>query len=164
MNSYLDVFIADHSFDNVVAELARCLSLFSNLHTVQIQIPAGKTRSLHKIFAQTFKDYSYPQIRDVSVMVLSQSFIASCPEARHVNFIKQWTRPPSNTDPMSYPNLIMNNCPRLEVLEDFPDILDTVDGCKRTILYPFFSVFQDTNSFSSPKASSIAFQIFELLY
>ena len=134
MNSYLDVFIADYSFDTVIAQLARCLRLFSNLHTVQIKVASDSKRSLHKIFARTFKNYSYPQIRDVSVMVLSQSFISSCPEARHVNFIKQWTWPPSNTDPRAHLDLIMNNCPRLEVLEDFPDILDTVDGCKRMIL------------------------------
>ena len=163
MNSYLDIFIADYSFDTVIAELARCLRLFSNLHMVQIKVASDSKRSLHKIFARTFKDYSYPQIRDVSVMVLSQSFIASCPEARHVNFINQWTRPPPETDPMAYLDLITNNCPRLEVLENPPQILETIYGCQHTILYLFFPVFQKTNSFSS-KASSIAFQIFELLY
>ena len=143
MNSYLDVFIADYSFDTVIAELARCLRLFSNLHTVQIKVASDSKRSLHKIFARTFKYYSYPQIRDVTVMASSQSFIASCPEARHVDFIKQWAWPPRYTDPGGYLSLIINNCPRLEVLEDVPDFLHTVDDCKRTSITVFPSISKD---------------------
>jgi len=34
VNSYLDIFIPEYSYGTVIPELASCMSLFSNLHTV----------------------------------------------------------------------------------------------------------------------------------
>jgi len=133
-DSYVDIFIGDYSFDRVLAELARCLSLFSNLHTVQIDVATLDSRkTLAKIFKRTFKAYSFPQIRNVFVISLSQSLIASCPEARRVGFA------PRSMAPKSYMRTIIDNCPRLEVLEDFNEFLWEANICKRTILYLFLS-------------------------
>ncbi|KAF8811085.1 hypothetical protein BYT27DRAFT_7185059 [Phlegmacium glaucopus] len=95
--NYIDVFIGEYSCDRVLAELARCLSLFTNLHTIQIE--------------RAFKKYSYPQIRNVFVMPLSKSFIESCPEARCIGFTRNWTMS------SSFLRRIVDNCPRLEGLD-----------------------------------------------
>ena len=87
VSSYLDIFINEkYSFTTVLAELARCLSLFQNLHTVQIDgdSNSGSGSRRREIFEQTFKKYTYPQIRNVFVTDFSAIFIASCPQARRV--------------------------------------------------------------------------------
>ena len=127
-SSYLDIFIGEYSFKTVLAELARCLSLFPNLHTVQIDLVSSfrRRRSL-EIFEQTFKDYSYPQIRNVFVMFNSASFIASCPQARRVG----------STQTYALSRLclqtIRSNCPHLEVLENFGDVFWTPNACDRAL-------------------------------
>ena len=142
VHSYLDVFIGEYSFDSVLAELARCLSLFSNLHTVQIDVTLGSRRSLGKIFDRIFNKYSYPQIRNVFVMPLSQSLIASCPEARRVNFTQQWSLS------MQGLHIIADSCPQLEVLED-NYIFWRADYCKRMILSLQFCKMLIVLTFSS---------------
>ena len=124
MNSYLDIFIGQYSIDTVLAELARCLSLFPNLHTVQIDVSTDcRLRSLEAIFKKTFEKCLYPQIRNVFVMSLSASFIASCPQARRVGITRNCS--------MSVWCLqtILRNCPQLEVLDDLGDIFWTRDAC-----------------------------------
>ena len=114
MNSYLDISIGEYFFDNVVAELARCMSLFPNLHTVQIDIAPGSKRLLDKIFQRTFKKYSYPQIRNVFVMSLSLDLLPSCPEAKRVGFIQR-----STVGRHWDLSKIAGSCPQLETLDDF---------------------------------------------
>ena len=126
MNSYLDIFIGQYSIKTVLAELARCLNLFPNLHTVQIDLSMDtRRRSLRRIFERTFEKYSYPQIRNVFVMNYSISFVASCPQARHIGYTRYHS--------MSSLCLqtIHSNCPHLEVLESFGDVFWTPDACKR---------------------------------
>jgi len=127
MNSYLDIFIGQYSIESVLAELARCLSLFPNLHTVQIDVTTNsrRRRSLGKIFEQTFREYSYPQIRNVFVMFLSESFVASCPQARRVGFTHHYSMTESCLE------TIRGNCPLLEELEGFGDVFWTPDACIR---------------------------------
>ena len=58
--SYLDIFVGPYSIETVLAELARYLSLFSNLHTVQIDVdenPCAGRRYFGDIFEQTFKTF-----------------------------------------------------------------------------------------------------------
>ena len=58
MNSYLDIFIGDYSAKTVLAELARCLSLFENLlHTLQIDVDLDGGDPLRKFFKQTWKSF-----------------------------------------------------------------------------------------------------------
>jgi hypothetical protein len=126
-SSYLDIFIGEYSFKTVLAELARCLRQFPNLHTVQIEVVSSfKSRRSSKIFEQTFKNYSYPQIRNVFVMFYSVSFIASCPQVRRAGF-------PRNYDAMTRlcMQTLQSNCPDLEVLEDFGDVFWTPNACNR---------------------------------
>ena len=126
VNSYLDIFIGEYSIETVLAELARCLSLFPNLHTVQIDvISSPRRRSLREIFEQTFKKYSYPQIRNVFVMFFSVSFTASCPQARRVGFTQYYSMSRSCLQ------TIKGNCPHLEVLENFGDVFWTPETCNR---------------------------------
>ena len=117
MTSYLDIFIGEYSFETVLAELARCLCLFLNLHTVQIDVVTSYRRqiSFGEIFQQTFKNYSYPQIHNVFVMFFSVSFVASCPQARRVGFTRDCLFSLRCTKG------ILNNCPHLEVLDDIGD-------------------------------------------
>ena len=122
-------------FETVLAELARCLSLFLNLHTVQINVQNSSSgrRSAGEIFEQTFKKYSYSQIRNVFVMQYSGSFIASCPQARRVDSSLHSTLPGSCLQTLA------GNCPHpnLEVLEGFDEGHWTPGVCKCAFLYIF---------------------------
>jgi hypothetical protein len=134
VNSYVDIFIGQYSIKTVLAELARCLSLFPYLHTVQIDLFSWsrRRRPMGKFFEQTFKNYSYPQIRNVFVRYFSESFVASCPQARRIGFRNL-------SMSRSCLQTILNNCPHLEVLEDFDDVFWSPEACKRAFLYPFLS-------------------------
>ncbi|KAF8798302.1 hypothetical protein BYT27DRAFT_7123135 [Phlegmacium glaucopus] len=127
--NYIDVFIGEHSYDTVLAELARCLNLSSNLQTIQIDVILSSKRPLGNIFERAFKKYSYPQIRNVFVMSLSESLLGSCPEVRRIGFITGWTVPRSSL------HRIVTNCPHLEALEDFSGFICRGDTGKCTILY-----------------------------
>ena len=136
MNSYLDVAICQYSIKTVLTELARCLSLFPNLHTVQIDVRSSTAISASicgEILEKTFKKYSFPQIRNVFVMIFSVSFLASSPEVRRVGLgrYRSMSRLSLQT--------IASNCPHLEVLEDFGDVFWTSDACE--CAYPSITVF-----------------------
>ncbi|KAF8816618.1 hypothetical protein BYT27DRAFT_7076565 [Phlegmacium glaucopus] len=143
--NYLDVFIGEYSFDTVLAELARCLSLFPNLHTIQVDvISRSRSRSwlankssLNKqsfggIFKQTFKSYSYPQIRNVFVMSISKPLIASCPEATRVGSIIS-TVGSMPLEPSDLLCSLIDTCPRLEVLDECGDFISKPNMCESTI-------------------------------
>ena len=127
MNSYLDIFIGGYSVETVVAELTRCLSLFPNLHTLQIDAVSSPRRQslMREIFEQTFQKHSYPQIHNVFVMFFSVSFAASCPQARCIGFTRYYT------NYRSCLQTIKGNCPHLEVLENFGDVFWTPEACNR---------------------------------
>ena len=129
MNSYLDVAIGQYSIKTVLAELARCLGLFPNLHTVQIDVISRNKSSATicgKYFELTFKKYSFPQIRNVYVKTSSVSFVSSCPQARRVGLARHW----SMSGLSECLQTILDNCPHLEVLEDFGDVFWTADACE----------------------------------
>ena len=126
MNSYLDIFIGSYSIETVLAELARCLALFPNLHTVQIDVVSalGSTRrSLGIRLERAFHKYSYPQIRNIFVMFASVPFIASCPQARRLGFRQPYWIP------NSFLQTTMNNCLHLEEL-DYPELLCSSHECQ----------------------------------
>jgi hypothetical protein len=123
VNSYLDIFIGDYSAKVVLAELARCLSLFENLHTVQIGVDIEEP--LGKYFKQTFEKFSYPQIRNVFTMCSGFSFLTSCPQARRVGFTQRcFCFSPCLQS-------IMGNRPHLEELEDIGAVFWSSDICNR---------------------------------
>ena len=125
LNSYLDIFISKYSAKAVLAELARCLSLFENLHTVEIDFDFGGILPLVELFEATFKKYSYPQIRNVFIKLPIASFVASCPHAsaRRVGFTGRlgfsWNK--------SSLRSILDNCPHLEELDDIGNDFWTSD-------------------------------------
>ena len=126
VSSYLDIFIGEYSAKTVFPELARCLSLFQNLHTVQIDVDFISRRSpLMEIFKQTFKKYSYPQIRNVFIMPISLSFVASCPQVRRIGFTRNCSMSDWSLE------IILRHCPHLEVLEDIGDIIWRANICDR---------------------------------
>ena len=128
VSSYLDVDIGEYSFCTVLAELARCLSLFPNLHTVQIDVSENSRprrltqRSMGDIFEQIFKKYSYPQIRNVFIMHLSSSFIASCPRVRRVGLTRNCSMSLWSLE------IMPRDCPQLEVL-DIGDLIWKANMC-----------------------------------
>ena len=162
--SYLDVLIGNYLFDTVLSGLARCLSLMPNLHTIQIDIGLISTRrSLGNVFQRTFKKYSYPQIRNVFVMSLSESLIASCPEARRVGFTQ--LKQPESYYPLPPTSIGKLYFPRLEVFDDFKGLIhENNTTCKRTRFYTT-SICSSRILIISKflKLSSIASQTFTIL-
>lgn len=155
MNSYLDIFIGQYSIKTVLAELARCLSLFSNLHTVQIDVVSSFRRGAYfgEFFEQTFKKHSYPQIRNVFVTYFSVSFVASCPQARRIGFTRH------SSMPSSCLRTIMSNCPRLEVLEGLGGVFLIPDDFECAFLSLFLSRYCtiEVLTISLPKLLPITF-------
>jgi len=149
--NYLNVSIGQRSIEKVLAELARCLSLFPNLHTVQIDVISSSiTLEMvsESVIEKTFRKYSYPQIRNVFVVRSSVPFVASCPQARRVG-LEAYR---SILNPYRQP--VKDNCPHLEVLEDFGDGFWTPTSCKfvinnfpnlRTIQFMIFLLEVDEN-------------------
>ncbi|CAA7265303.1 unnamed protein product [Cyclocybe aegerita] len=73
----LNVTVLEYSFESVMEELARCIALFPNLHTIQLHIKAAYK---HRSFMfNVFKQYTYPQIRTISVSSWGSPIIDSCP-------------------------------------------------------------------------------------
>ena len=159
MNSYLDVFIGEYSIVNVLAELARCLSLFPNLHTVQIDVTSDSRplQFLHlskvEIFKEAFEKYSIPQIRNVFVTCRSVSFVASCPQARRVGLKSDRLRVGSGLQSL------LHKCPPLEALEDFGEVFETPDGCMCAYLDLFLPrhCIEVLTISHSPKSLSLTF-------
>ena len=135
VSSYLDIFIGEkYSFTTVLAELARCLSLFQNLHTVQIDgdSNSGSGSRRREIFEQTFKKYTYPQIRNVFVTDFSAIFIASCPQARRVGITTtSHIIPTFGFRSIQGLHDIQSSCPHLEVFEDFGNVFLAYNACNR---------------------------------
>lgn len=131
--SYLDIRIGEYLSETVLTELARCMGLLSNLHTVQIDITQEVSKWQHiieqglkRIFANTFKNHSYPQIRNVFISPLTLDFISSCPEAKRVGF-SQWMSPDNLLN-------IARRFPCLEALDDFGNSI-RFDNEQCTIIY-----------------------------
>src|SRR6266446_1642056 len=112
--SFVNVLVTEYSVDTVLAELARCIALFPNLHTVQFNFRLSYHKRHH--VENAFKAYQYPSIRNVFICPVSIMFLRACPEARfvapmrwHKNF--SWLR--------DIFEKVLNECPALEVLGPF---------------------------------------------
>jgi hypothetical protein len=127
--------MGDYLFDTVLSGLARCLGLFPNLHTIQLDVALGSRRSLVKVFERTFKKYSYPQIRNVYVTPVSESLLASCPNARRVAFTVLVQPITHNSQRPWHTSISKVHFPWLETLEDFRGLIATdFHTCKCMVL------------------------------
>ncbi|KAJ3507702.1 hypothetical protein NLJ89_g6160 [Agrocybe chaxingu] len=80
---YVNVAILEYSVDTVLPELARCMTLFPNLHTVQLNFKLKRKR--HAFLQDVFSPYSYPHIHTVCLSESAAPFIHACPGLRELH-------------------------------------------------------------------------------
>ncbi|KAJ3517114.1 hypothetical protein NLJ89_g708 [Agrocybe chaxingu] len=75
--SILNVSILEYSATTVLEELARCIALLPNLHTVQLSY----TLNFHsrQFLDELFGKYNYPQVRTACLANSAAQFLRSCP-------------------------------------------------------------------------------------
>ncbi|KDR77401.1 hypothetical protein GALMADRAFT_245595 [Galerina marginata CBS 339.88] len=83
----LNIEVRDFSTQHVLAELARCMALFPNLHSVRLYIPSRECSSskVLSLAQKAFSKYIYPQIDSVTVSHIAYPLLRSCPSVRSVN-------------------------------------------------------------------------------
>jgi len=107
----VNIEIGLYSQHSVVAELARCLSMFHNLHTVQLKI-GGDSNIQRDVIAKSFKGYVYQNVRTVVVSYNARGFLRCCPQSRHVDCYELSLTFYSCA---AFWNTVAIFCPRLEV-------------------------------------------------
>ena len=111
--SFINALVTGYSADTVLAELARCIALFPNLHTVQLNFRLGGVK---RRVDNPFKTYRYPSIKNAYVCPMSTMILKACPEARIVSLWKWGTMAWSSR---SIFECAVRYCPALEVLGPF---------------------------------------------
>ncbi|KAF8170394.1 hypothetical protein BJ912DRAFT_150526 [Pholiota molesta] len=108
--SVLDIRVIDNSAKTVLPELARCIALLPNLHTVQIYFDISQ----RQLVADSFAPYTYPNIRTACVSRGGTAFLYSCPGLK---LLIPW-----KTEEFSfyYYKEILSNCPSIETLGPLP--------------------------------------------
>ncbi|KIM40027.1 hypothetical protein M413DRAFT_446918 [Hebeloma cylindrosporum] len=119
--NFMNVVVTDYSVDTVLVELARCMALFPNLHTVQFEFAFWPRPDI----PNPFMEYQYPSIKKAYVCTTSTMVLSACPEARIVS-------------PMKWKELIwwprsmfasaLRSCPALEILGPFLLEKDDIKG------------------------------------
>ncbi|KAF9482367.1 hypothetical protein BDN70DRAFT_829306, partial [Pholiota conissans] len=71
----MDIIVADYSPDTVLEELARCIALMPNLHTVQIYFDINNSH----LTRRAFSTYIFPQIRTAYLSTNASFFLDHCP-------------------------------------------------------------------------------------
>jgi len=87
MSGVVNVMIGDHCVKKVVQELARCLAIFPNMHTFELNhtkltVPLGEAITYGFRLCKTF-----PQIRSIIVTTDCESLLKYFPGARQVHII-----------------------------------------------------------------------------
>ena len=111
--------MTEYSINTVLAELARCIALFQNLHTVQLSFRSNRFNSYRSRKVRVdnpFTTYQYPSIKNVYICPMSVMILRACPEARIVSPLK-WHE--SSWWPRSIFDEALRHCPALEVLGPF---------------------------------------------
>ncbi|KAF8170397.1 hypothetical protein BJ912DRAFT_912141 [Pholiota molesta] len=80
----LDILVVDYSATTVLPELARCIGLLPNLHTVQIHFDVKVSQrsfdeTQRRLIKESFAPYTYPNIRTACVSTDGTAFLRSCP-------------------------------------------------------------------------------------
>ena len=84
--------IKNHRVRNVLQELARCLAIFPNVHTLMIKMDHDKmpTFVLDQVINSSFGRYkSFPQIRSIIVPLSCTTLLKYMLGARSVRFIRR---------------------------------------------------------------------------
>jgi len=111
--------VTKYSVNTVLAELARCIALFPNLHTVQLGFRFNSWFNSYRSKVRVdnpFTTYQYPSIKNVYICPMSVMILRACPEARIVAPLK-WHE--SSWWPRSIFDVALRHCPALEVLGPF---------------------------------------------
>lgn len=97
--------VTEFSTDTVLVELARCLALFPNLHTIQMLVTPGVKK---KDVDDAFRGHRYPSVRTVIVPALAHSVLDCCPDLRSVTFNQE--------APADFIDFFAKHSPKLETL------------------------------------------------
>ncbi|KIM36193.1 hypothetical protein M413DRAFT_31946 [Hebeloma cylindrosporum] len=111
--NFMNVLVTDYSIDTVLVELARCMALFPNLHTLQVNFRLGGMRLSNP---NPFKDYQYPTIKRAYVCPISTIVLSACPGVR---IVSPMTWHESSWWSRSIFTTALRYCPALEVLGPF---------------------------------------------
>ncbi|CAA7267715.1 unnamed protein product [Cyclocybe aegerita] len=79
----VNVTVLDYSVDTVLPELARCMTLFPNLHTVQLNLKLKRQR--HMFLQDVFEPYSYPNVHTACLSESAIPFLYVCPGLRKLH-------------------------------------------------------------------------------
>ena len=124
----MNVLITPYSADTVLVELARCMALMENLHTVQISSYSGlidlpRRRNVHisELYKAAFAEYRFPSVRLIAFNSPWEIELLPCfPEARRV-YMALFCRP-SNHE--SWNNWVLHqvkqlatHCPNVQVFK-----------------------------------------------
>lgn len=89
--SVVNVMIEDYHVRNVLRELARCIAIFQNVHTLKLDITIS-TVALDQAITYGFGRYkSFPQIRSITLPSNCDYLLRYVPSARDVHFIRSST-------------------------------------------------------------------------
>jgi hypothetical protein len=105
LHRVVNVLITPHSADTVLIELARCMALMKNLHTVQISSYSGfidlpRRRNIHisELYNAAFAEYRFPSVRRIAFNSPWEIEPLPCfPEARRV-YMALFLRPSEHED------------------------------------------------------------------
>ncbi|KDR85673.1 hypothetical protein GALMADRAFT_234678 [Galerina marginata CBS 339.88] len=84
----INVEVKDYSVGPLLAELARSISLFPNLHTVKLQVTHHLNSDVPT--RKAFSKYSYPQIRSLILCRCAYPLLRSCPQARSIRTTEKY--------------------------------------------------------------------------
>ncbi|CAA7268494.1 unnamed protein product [Cyclocybe aegerita] len=82
----INVQMTDESdtYDSTLSELASCMTLFPNLHTVKLIVYSSRSLPSEIPLQTPFKGYSYPQIHNLLLDGITFPLVLSCPNVRNI--------------------------------------------------------------------------------
>ncbi|KAF9482372.1 hypothetical protein BDN70DRAFT_919157 [Pholiota conissans] len=86
----LDIYVTDYSAKTIVPELARCMSLMPNLHTIQIYLEWKGIFGFDyaQLIPCGFHRYVYPQIRTACVSMNAFPILSRAPNVKALHVLK----------------------------------------------------------------------------
>lgn len=84
--------IEDYHVRNVLRELARCLAIFPNMHTLKLDLRISSLAFDQVITYGFGRHKSFPQIRSITLPPHCESLLRYVPSARDVHFMRSSPR------------------------------------------------------------------------